>query len=128
MAADVHPAGRHDLSLDIGGDRRARGVLGRGDARRSPEDLNRRARTGAMLALGALALDVTACFALTGALGARNDLYPRWLATRLWLTAGQDLYSPETDAAIGAAIGASPIGGETFVFGFVYPAYVALLL
>ena len=87
-------------------------------------------RRPAALALvsSAAALDVSACFALAGASGARNDLYPRWLATRLWLSTGQDLYSPATDAAIREAMGAPPLGGETFVFGFVYPAYVALLL
>ena len=85
-------------------------------------------RRGALLVAAAVALDAVACFALAGASGATNDLFPRWLATRLWLTAGQDLYSPATDTAIREAMGQPPLGGDTFVFGFVYPAYVALLL
>ena len=78
--------------------------------------------------LAAVALDAAACYVLSGALGARNDLFPRWMATRLWVTDGHDLYSPATDAAIRAAMGPVPLGSEAFVFGFVYPAYVALVL
>jgi hypothetical protein len=80
------------------------------------------------LAGAALTLDVAACFTFAGALGVRNDFFPRWLATRLWLTEGQDLYSTATNEAIGAAMGPLPLPGDASVFGFVYPAYVAFVL
>ncbi|MGI8423301.1 MAG: glycosyltransferase 87 family protein [Chloroflexota bacterium] len=85
-------------------------------------------RPAVVLALAAALIDAWACYALAGLTGARNDLFPRWLATRLWLASAQDLYSPATDGAIRAAMGTPPLGGDHFVFGFVYPAYVALLL
>ena len=49
-----------------------------------------RGAVGTALVLAAVALDAAACYVLAGALGARNDLFPRWLATRLWLTGGHD--------------------------------------
>jgi hypothetical protein len=62
-------------------------------------------------------------------MGPFNDLFPRWYGTRAWLLQGLDPYSVEVDEGIRAALGGAP--GEAlgaFVFGFVYPGYVALLL
>jgi hypothetical protein len=82
-----------------------------------------------MLFLAALALDVWGCWQLAGAAGATNDLFPRWLGTRMWLSAGADLYGAAVNEAVRSAMGSVPLGGEgPFAFGFVYPAYVALLL
>jgi hypothetical protein len=89
--------------------------------------MTRRAASALAIA-AALALDVWACAHLAPLMGATNDLFPRWLAVRLWIERGWSPYSPETDAAIRAAMGSVPLGGEAFVFGFVYPGYVAPLL
>ena len=83
---------------------------------------------GLLLALAA-ALDVWATAALARAMGPANDLFPRWFGARAWLLEGSNPYAPAVDAGIRAAMGAAP--GEAlgaFVFGFVYPGYVALLL
>ena len=85
-------------------------------------------RLGFVLVLAAIALDVWACAQLAARVGATNDFFPRWLGTRLWLERGWDPYGAQTTAAISAAMGEAPLGGERFVFGFVYPGYVALLL
>ncbi|HEU5316365.1 MAG TPA: glycosyltransferase 87 family protein [Chloroflexota bacterium] len=83
----------------------------------------------AVLAVAAaLSLDVWACASLAARMGATNDLFPRWLAVRLWLERGWNPYSAETDVAIRSAMGSVPLGGERFAFGFVYPGYVALIL
>ena len=67
--------------------------------------------------------------ALARAMGPFNDLFPRWFGTRAWLLQGLDPYGAEVNDGIRAALGGAP--GEAlgaFVFGFVYPGYVALLL
>jgi hypothetical protein len=87
------------------------------------------ARLGLVACLGALALDVGATATLAGAMGTANDLFPRWYGARAWLLSGLDPYSPAVDDGIRTAMGGAP--GEAlgaFVFGFVYPGYVALLL
>jgi hypothetical protein len=86
-------------------------------------------RVGALLLAVAAALDVWATASLARAMGPANDLFPRWFGTRAWLLEGLNPYAPAVDAGIRAAMGAAP--GEAlgaFVFGFVYPGYVALLL
>jgi len=88
----------------------------------------KRRRLGVALVAAAIALDAWACALLASRMGATNDLFPRWLGTRLWLERGWDPYGPEATAAIAAAMGSAPLGGDRFVFGFVYPGYVALLL
>ncbi|HET6318030.1 MAG TPA: hypothetical protein VFG86_16370, partial [Chloroflexota bacterium] len=55
---------------------------------------------GAALVLAALALDAWACAQLADYVGTSNDLFPRWLATRLWLERGWDPYGAQTSAAI----------------------------
>lgn len=84
---------------------------------------------GGLLLTLAAALDVWATAALARAMGPANDLFPRWFGARAWLLEGINPYAPAVDAGIRAAMGAAP--GEAlgaFVFGFVYPGYVALLL
>jgi hypothetical protein len=84
---------------------------------------------GALLLAVATALDVWATASLARAMGPANDLFPRWFGTRAWLLEGLNPYAPAVDAGIRAAMGAAP--GEAlgaFVFGFVYPGYVALML
>lgn len=84
---------------------------------------------GAVLLLTALALDVAACAAYAGVVGTTNDLFPRWVGTRLWLQHGVSPYSPLVDQGVRAVLPEMPGREEDpFVFGFVYPAYVALLL
>jgi hypothetical protein len=90
--------------------------------------VRRQAIAGLLLVL-AVALDVWATAALAGAMGPANDLFPRWYGTRAWLLEGLDPYAPAVSEGIRQAMGAAP--GEAlgaFVFGFVYPGYVALLL
>ncbi|HEX2517869.1 MAG TPA: glycosyltransferase 87 family protein [Chloroflexota bacterium] len=77
----------------------------------------------------ALALDVWATAALARAMGPFSDLFPRWYGTRVWLLQGLDPYGAEVNDGIRVALGGAP--GEAlgaFVFGFVYPGYVALML
>jgi alpha-1,2-mannosyltransferase len=77
----------------------------------------------------AVAVDVAATWLLAGALGATNDLFPRWYGARAWLLDGLDPYSSQVDDGIRQAMGGAPGEGlGAFVFGFVYPGYVALLL
>jgi hypothetical protein len=81
----------------------------------------------ALLAAGAL--DVVATWHLASAMGTANDLFPRWYGARAWLLGGLDPYGPAVDSGIRQAMGGAP--GEAlgaFVFGFVYPGYVALLI
>jgi hypothetical protein len=62
-------------------------------------------------------------------MGPFSDLFPRWYGTRAWLLQGLDPYGAEVNDGIRAALGGAP--GEAlgaFVFGFVYPGYVALML
>ncbi len=88
------------------------------------------ARLGGGVALGAaVGLDVWATAALAGAMGTSNDLFPRWYGARAWLLDGLDPYSAVVSEGIRHSMGGAP--GESlgaFVFGFVYPGYVALLL
>jgi hypothetical protein len=89
----------------------------------------RRSAIGGLLLVLAVALDVWATAALAGAMGPANDLFPRWYGTRAWLLEGLDPYAPAVSDGIRQAMGTAP--GEAlgaFVFGFVYPGYVALLL
>ena len=90
----------------------------------------RRSRlVGGVALTTALALDVWATAALARAIGPHNDLFPRWYGTRAWLLQGLDPYGAAVDEGIRTALGGVP--GEAlgaFVFGFVYPGYVALLL
>jgi hypothetical protein len=90
-------------------------------------------RPGRVVGFGAvglaIALDVWATTLLAHAMGPANDLFPRWYGTRAWLLGGLDPYAPAVDEGIRRAMGGAP--GEplgAFVFGFVYPGYVALLL
>jgi hypothetical protein len=90
-------------------------------------------RLGRHLASGllglALLLDLWATASLAAAMGTANDLFPRWYGTRAWLLSGADPYGAAVTEGIRQAMGGAP--GESlgaFVFGFVYPAYVALLL
>ena len=90
-------------------------------------------RDGRLVPLALLAavcaLDAVATWHLAAAMGPANDLFPRWYGARAWLLDGADPYGPAVDAGIRQAMGGAP--GEAlgaFVFGFVYPAYVALLL
>jgi alpha-1,2-mannosyltransferase len=74
-------------------------------------------------------VDVVATSVLARMMGTANDLFPRWYGTRAWLLGGLNPYSPAVDDGIRQAMGGAP--GEplgAFVFGFVYPGYVALLL
>lgn len=90
--------------------------------------LRRRLLPFLLMAL-AIGLDVVATAALARAMGTANDLFPRWYGTHAWLVDGRDPYSQAVSDAIRDAMGGVP--GEptsAFVFGFVYPAYVALLL
>src|SRR3712207_1804282 len=81
------------------------------------------------LLVAAAILDLAACAVLAARIAAANDLFPRWLGTRLWLFEGIDPYAPVAGAAMLAAMGSVPGGSDRpFVFGFVYPGYVALLL
>jgi hypothetical protein len=81
------------------------------------------------LLAGALLLDIWGCWRLAEYAGATNDLFPRWMGTRLWLFQGVSPYAVEVDRAVAQAMVHVP-GGDArpFVFGFVYPGYVALLL
>ncbi len=91
--------------------------------------MSRRRLAGAALLAAAVAADAIASTLLARAMGPANDLFPRWFGTRAWLLAGADPYSPAVDSGIRQAMGGAP--GEplgAFVFGFVYPGYVALLL
>lgn len=90
---------------------------------------DRMTRFGGVALLVAVLLDVSATAALARAMGTANDLFPRWYGTRAWLFSGLDPYSTEVSEGIRQAMGGAP--GESrgaFVFGFVYPGYVALLL
>ena len=89
----------------------------------------RRRVVGAMALVPAVTLDVAATWLLAGAMGTASDLFPRWFGTRAWLFEGMSPYAAPVDEGIRAAMGGAP--GEplgAFVFGFVYPGYVALLL
>ncbi len=84
---------------------------------------------GALLLALAVGVDVLACAAYATTIGATNDLFPRWVGTRLWLQYGVSPYSPLVDQGVQAVVADLPGREEDpFVFGFVYPAYVALLL
>jgi alpha-1,2-mannosyltransferase len=81
----------------------------------------------------AVALDVGATAALAHAMGPANDLFPRWYGARAWLLQGLDPYGAAVDVGIRQAMGSDSAAGSggpqgAFVFGFVYPGYVALLL
>jgi alpha-1,2-mannosyltransferase len=92
--------------------------------------MDRRAAPLAAIAAG-IALDVGASALLARAMGPANDLFPRWFGTRAWLLEGINPYATAVDDGIRAAMGGAPgtaPGDSAFVFGFVYPGYVALLL
>lgn len=100
-------------------------------ARPSSPGIPRAAVAG--LALLALLIDAAASARLAHLSGTANDLFPRWYGARALLLHGQSPYAPEVDEGILAAMGGAPgydaaagLGG--FVFGFVYPPYVAVLL
>ena len=89
----------------------------------------RRRAIGVSTLVVAVTVDVVATWYLARAMGAANDLFPRWYGTRAWLLQGSSPYASSVDEGIRAAMGGAP--GESlgaFVFGFVYPGYVALLL
>jgi hypothetical protein len=96
-------------------------------------DAGARRPTGVLVGAAALvlaaALDVWATAALARAMGPANDLFPRWYGARAWIVEGSDPYSAAVSDGIRRTMGGAP--GESlgaFVFGFVYPGYVALLL
>lgn len=106
-------------------------------AGRSSQQRSQRARAplftrhllGTAFVASALALDVWGTAQLARTTGTANDLFPRWYGVRAWLLEGLDPYSPVVSGGIRQAmVGGPGTSGEVFVFGFVYPGYVALLL